>query len=127
MPCTQRGVYHNLKESKYTISNSEVVFFFSSMFLLNKFLDGYQTHREWYKKKLKVFDKENPLNTEILADLHYYKQVEKRGFRALIRGVDVEHKDLYQYALRKMSEKIPYQWIMDLGYIDRQKNRKVKK
>jgi uncharacterized FlgJ-related protein len=54
MTATRRGVYHNLKESKYAVSNTEIAFFFSSEFVMNKFLNGYSEHREKYKKRIKT-------------------------------------------------------------------------
>jgi hypothetical protein len=111
MPCTQRGVYHNLKESKYTISNSEVVFFFSSEYILNKFLDGYRGHRNKYLKRLEKLDNAIPLNMEIMADIKYYKTIEKRGFRATLKGIEIDHEQLYQYSLRKMGENKPLEWF----------------
>lgn len=106
MPPTKRGIYHNLKQSKYTVSNSEIVFFFSSEVYLQKFLDGYQQNRQ--KFKTKVFD--NPLNMDALADIWFYKQIEKRGFLAWLKGVDIDWHDLHRYALRKMTEKNTLDW-----------------
>ena len=112
MPVTYRGVYHNLKESKYTISNSEVVFFFSSKYVMNKFLIGYQDHRDKYLQKLKKLDEMIPLNMNILADIKFYKTVEKRGFRVTMKGVEINEEELYQYSLRKMTEEKPQKWFV---------------
>jgi hypothetical protein len=111
MPCTQRGVYHNLKESKYTISNSEVVFFFSSEYIMNKFLNGYHDHRQKYLQRLKKLDSHIPLNMNIMADIKFYKATEKRGFRVTLRGVEMSNDELYQYSLRKMSEDSTQEWF----------------
>lgn len=111
MPITSRGVYHNLKESKYTISNGEVVFFFSSKYVMNKFLIGYPDHREKYLQKLNKLDEAIPLNMNILADIKFYKTVEKRGFRATLKGNDIEFEELYQYSLRKMADNNPQNWF----------------
>jgi hypothetical protein len=111
MPATSRGVYHNLKESKYVISNKEVTFFFSSLFTLNKFLDGYHDFRKRFNKKIDMLCDKTPLNFDVLADCCFYQQVEKRGFRARIKGVDLSCQDLYQYALRKMTDKNTKDWL----------------
>lgn len=111
MPCTKRGVYHNLKESKYTISNSEVVFFFSSEFIMNKFLDGYQEHRIAYSQKLQKLDNDNPLNMDIMADIKFYKVCEKRGFRVTLKGIEMSEQELYQYSLRKVAENKIINWF----------------
>jgi hypothetical protein len=108
MPATKRGIYHNLRESKYTVSNSEIVFFFSSEFYLNKFLKEYKENRIDYKKRLK---KDPPLNTDILADIECYEDIEKRGFFARFMRDKISKDDLYKYALRKMLDFQTLDWI----------------
>lgn len=110
MPVTLRGVYHNLKESKYTISNTEVVFFFSSQSYLDKFMRDYQSHRIEFNRKLDKAIDETPLNMNMLADIKLYDVIEKRGFRAWLKGVDMQCNDLYRYALRKMTEVETPEW-----------------
>ena len=110
MPKTKRGVYHNLRESKYTISNSEIVFFFSSKFYLKKYLDAYKEYREEFLIKIGKITSENPLNMVTLADVTLYTNIEKRGFRAWLKGVDITCEELHQYALRKMIEKNTSDW-----------------
>lgn len=110
MPATLRGIYHNLKESKYTVSNSEIVFFFSSRFYLNKFLEEYKQHRETFLDKMERLTGETPLNMETFADVVFYQSVEKRGFRAWIKGVDIDCENLHKYALRKMTEPNTLDW-----------------
>lgn len=105
MPITRGGIYHNLRESKYTVSNSEIVFYFSSEFYLNKFLKDYKKNRECYKKKIK-----HPLNTDILADIETYEDIEKRGFFARFKRDKISKDDLYHYALRKMVDSDSYEW-----------------
>lgn len=110
MPQTKRGIYHNLKESKYTISNSEIVYFFSSKLYMDKFLVGYKSYREKFMQKVLHFD--SPLNMEILADIEFYKLTEKRGFRVLHKGVDISCDDIYLYALQKMTQKNTKDWCV---------------
>ena len=102
MPSTIRGIYHNLKESEYTVSDSEIVFFFSSKLYRDKFLSDYEEHRETFLSKMHRLTGEIPLNMTTLADITLYRRIEKRGFRALMRGVDITWQDLNVYALRKM-------------------------
>lgn len=110
MPATKRGVYHNIMESKYTVSNSEIVFFFSSVANMRKFLIGIDTHRDSYRAKMaKIVDVEM-LNMDMLADISLYRRVEKRGFRAWIMGVDITCQDLYQYACRRMTKPNTLDW-----------------
>lgn len=107
LPVTKRGIYHNLKESKYTVSNSEIVFFFSSEVYLHKFLDGYEENRLRFKKK---FQESLDLNMNTLADITFYKATEKRGFRAWIKGVDMDWQEIQKYGLRKMTEQNTLNW-----------------
>lgn len=104
MPVTSRGVYHNLKESKYATSNGDVAFFFSSVVYRDKFLNGYKEHRERFKKKFDTLVTSNVLNTSFLADIDYYKRIEKRGFRAWVKGVEISWLELNQYALGRMTK-----------------------
>jgi Phi-29-like late genes activator (early protein GP4). len=103
MPPTKRGIYHNLKESEYTVSNTEIVFFFSSKVYMDKFLKGYKNNRCSYLSKIDSLSGDIPLNMTTLADITFYKQIEKRGFRAWLKGVDIGWEDIHLYALRKMT------------------------
>jgi hypothetical protein len=113
MPATARGVYHNLKESEYVVSNKEITFSFSSELYLNKFMSGHKEYRKTFVKNLKADINRNQLqlNLETLADIIYYKTVEKRGFLARLKGVDMDWQDLQKYALRKMIEKNTQDWL----------------
>ena len=110
MPVTLRGVYHNLKESKYTISNSEVVFFFSSKSYLDKFMKDYQNNRVEFNRRLDKAITETPLNMDTIADIKFYDEIEKRGFYAWLKGVNIDCNELYRYALRKMTEQNTPNW-----------------
>lgn len=110
MPATSRGIYHNLRESKYATCNNEVAFFFSSRLYMEKFLDGYIQHREKFKKKFDSLVFGNVLNTSFLADIDYYKRIEKRGFRAWVNGVEISWLQLNQYALGRMTKASSNDW-----------------
>lgn len=84
MVMTKRGIYHNLNESEYAISNSEVALFFSSRFYLNKFLDEYKNYRNEFKIRLQRSMNIDKMNVDLMADIHLYRQIEKRGFRAVL-------------------------------------------
>lgn len=100
MAATPRGIYHDLRESEYTISNGEIVFSFSSRMYLNKFLESYEANRERWRKRLKNSKKEAlPISLDLLADVLLYEEIEKRGFRAVIRGVEYDWERTLQYAL----------------------------
>jgi hypothetical protein len=111
MPATKRGVYHNLRESKYAVSNTEIAFFFSSEFVMTKYLTGYQDNREKYKKRMGSLLKDTPYNLDLVADICYYQEVEKRGFYSKFKNVILKKDDLYKYALRKMSDENTLEWV----------------
>lgn len=110
MPATAKGIYHNLKESNYTVSNTEIVFFFSSELYLNKFLNGYQEYRELFRKRFNRMCNTVYMNTDSLADIQFYHNVEKRGFRVTVKGSDVEWQEIERYALHKMTDANTLDW-----------------
>ena len=112
MPATKRGVYHNLRESKYAVSNTEIAFFFSSEFVMTKYLTGYQDNREKYKKRMGSLLKDSPYNLDLVADICFYQEVEKRGFYSKFKNVILKKNDLYNYALRKMSDENTLEWVI---------------
>lgn len=111
MPATRRGIYHNLKESEYAISNQEIALFFSSEVNRKKYMERYFEHRIEYKEKPKkqVLD---TMNYTILADIELYKRIEKRGFRVWLKGHTLTEKELDTYCLRKMMTPFDYKWFI---------------
>lgn len=110
MPATKKGIYHNLKESNYLITNTEIMFFFSSRMYRKKFMDTYRENRKIFSIKMSKIAVELPLNMETLADITLYKTIEKRGFRAWLKGVDITWDELHKYVLRKMIDKNTLDW-----------------
>jgi YHS domain-containing protein len=110
MPITKRGVYHNLKESKYVVSNSDITFFFSSEHTLNKFMSGYQKYRDIFRQKTSIMNETN-FNLDTTADIEFYRRTEKRGFYVWLKGVSMSTEDLYLYSIRMMTEKKSPEWL----------------
>jgi hypothetical protein len=110
MPPTIRGIYHNLKESEYVVSNKEITFFFSSETYLNKFIDTYLEERKKLKERTKKELNHVNFNLDTLSDITLYKIIEKRGFLVRLKGVDMDWQDLEKYALRKMTENCTLNW-----------------
>lgn len=110
MPATTRGIYHNLKESKYTVSNDDIVFYFSSKVYMQRFLIEHHSHRERMNKfKNKVLIDVN-VNLDFIGDLKAYKEIEKRGFRCLMKGIEVNWQELEKYVYRQMTRKSTNDW-----------------
>ena len=107
---TKRGIYHNLKESKYTVSNTEIVFYFSSVKYLEKFLSCYEAERDRYNERMLKLNKEMMFNYESLSDLNLYRKIETRGCRITIEGIDVTWQDTQKFALRKMINENTQNW-----------------
>lgn len=123
MPATRKGIYHNLKESKYTVSNSEIVFYFSSELYMNKFMDGYEQNRVIFFARMAKIVGHIPLNMSTLFDIGYYETVEKRGYRAMLKGINISKEDLYQYSLRKMTQSKSPDWkVIDAPKISERKH-----
>lgn len=112
MPATAKGIFHNLRESKYVISNKEVTFYFSSKFYLNKFMAEYQDHREKFQSRMENLLKDSPFNVNTLADIKLYKDIEKRGFFVKLFNVKITEKELNDYALRCMTNKETLDWVI---------------
>jgi hypothetical protein len=111
MPATLKGIYHNLRESEYVVSNSEITFFFSSELYLTKFMNGYKDNRKKLMERTKKETTHVNLNLNTLSDITLYKTIEKRGFLARLKGVDMNWHDLEKYALRKMTEENTSDWL----------------
>ena len=48
MPATRNGIYHDLKETKYSLSILGIEYFFSSKTYLNKFKNRLNDNRDYY-------------------------------------------------------------------------------
>jgi len=110
MPVTRKGVYHNLRESEYVVSNGEATLFFSSELYMNKFLNEYETNRVIFLSKMAKIVKESYLNMNILADSTHYFKTEKRGFLVWLNGVKLSKEDFHKYGLRLMLNNITPKW-----------------
>jgi hypothetical protein len=110
MPATLRGIYHNLSESTYCVSNGEIIMFFSSSLYQSKYLERYKIERERFKEKVNSSLEDEILNMETLSDINFYKRVEKRGFYIWLKGVEISWHEIHKYALRKMIGKNTPDW-----------------
>lgn len=107
---TLRGIFHNIKESTYTISNTEIVFFFSSKLYMNKFMEEYQNNRIKVNEQTNKIMDNPPLNMDMLADVALYKRIEKRGFYVWMKELTLSCDDLHDYAVRRMKIEQTLNW-----------------
>lgn len=111
MAKTSRGVYRNLKESTYIVTNGEINFFFSSTTKLGKFLVNYKAKRQFMKNKLDRFIGEMSIKQELLADVLTYEKIEKEGLVTL-NGKVIEKPEIEQYIARFFSSDRPLEYYV---------------
>jgi hypothetical protein len=87
---------------------------------LKKFLIGYKGSRIKFKKKFSNIINVD-FNTDTIADVLFYQEVEKRGFHVRIGRAGVNFNDVYKYALRKMTDRQSPLWVR---IIDKQEAEK---
>lgn len=107
MVVTERGIYHNLKDSSYVVSNGDVSFYFSSKLYMLKFLHGYKLNRKQNQKRIERFAEHSNLNFNVWFDVLFYRSIEKRGYYVTVwhkKGVCVEWDELEKYALSRVNE-----------------------
>lgn len=108
MSATARGIYHNLKESEYVVTNGEVELYFSSPVYCKKFLDRYKDERLTLVYKIgQGFEN---FNFNIISDIALYRKIEKRGQYGKVKGLGMGWHQLDQYALRQMTNKNTLDW-----------------
>ena len=82
-------VYNDINESNYTFKYDDLVFYFSSKFYLEKFTREYSNFIKDETMKFKIKYKCNAYIDEMLL-LLLYKKIEKRGFKVLYDGNELQ-------------------------------------
>ena len=88
-----RGIYYNLLESTYKYEYKNITFFFSSQFYLTKFITTHFDYVDYINKKMKI-EFGIKVDYTILALIKLYQRIEKRGFRVLVDGKELEDYDI---------------------------------
>ena len=86
---TKRGIYYDLNDSTYTLKVEGLTFYFSSKFYLEKFTREYSNFIKDETMKFKIKYKCNAYIDEMLL-LLLYKKIEKRGFKVLYDGNELQ-------------------------------------
>ena len=81
-------VYNNINESEYIFNYDKLTFYFSSKFYLEKFTREYSTFLKDEIMKFKIKYKCNIYCDEMIL-LLLYKRIEKRGFKVLYNGCEI--------------------------------------
>lgn len=76
---TKNGICLNIEESEYKVLKCGLLFYFSSEFYMNKFLNNVDNFVITESLKMKNKYQINS-NLELYFAFSYYKKIEKRGF-----------------------------------------------
>ena len=82
-------VYNDINESNYIFTYEHLIFYFSSKFYLEKFTHEYSNFIKDETMKFKIKYKCNAYIYEMLL-LLFYKKIEKRGFKVLYDGNELQ-------------------------------------
>ena len=82
-------IYNDLNESNYTFKYDKLVFYFSSQFYQEKFTREYSNFIKDETMKFKIKYKCNAYIDDMLL-LLLYKKIEKRGFKVLYDGNELQ-------------------------------------
>lgn len=99
-----KGVYYDIKDSDYMVSNGQLIFFFSSESNMQKFFKK-QNEDKTVKINhlLKSFKQISP-SFDLLLDIEFYKTHEKKGFYVLNKNKEVSEKDLLKLAAESVAK-----------------------
>lgn len=83
-----KGICYSLEKSPYRVNVNNFTYFFSSKRYADKFRDNLLENRELFNSqwtsRMKI-----PFESNAMADIQLYQQIEKRGFFVLIDGEEV--------------------------------------
>ena len=82
-------IYNDINESIYTFKYDDLVFYFSSQFYQEKFTREYSNFIKDETMKFKIKYKCNAYIDDMLL-LLLYKKIEKRGFKVLYDGNELQ-------------------------------------
>lgn len=93
---TRNGIELNLNESKYNFKFLGLVFYFSSMFYMEKFKKEVKNYINVEQIRLKNRYNMNLLINRCLA-ISLYKKIEKRGFRVFDSNLkkEIEENEIF--------------------------------
>ena len=86
-----RGIFYDLKDSTYLYEVDNIKFYFSSKFYLHNFIQKLDDFIKNEEMKFLVNYKIN-INADLLFMITLYRKIEKRGFRVVYKGIELEDK-----------------------------------
>ena len=110
---TERGIYNNLTDSSYIVSNGDVSLYFSSKIYMLKFLNRYKMNRKENEKRVQRFAGNTKFNFSVWFDIHLYQEIEKRGYHATVWHKDgcIPKEELEKYAISKATKCEVKEWV----------------
>lgn len=97
-------IYNDINESIYTFKYDDLVFYFSSQFYQEKFTREYSQFLKDETMKLKIKFKCNIYCDEMIL-LLLYKKIEKRGFKVLYKGKELNENYYIDFSINELSIK----------------------
>ena len=97
-------IYNDINESNYTFKYDKLVFYFSSKFYQEKFIREYSDYLKDEIMKLKIKFKCNIYCDEMIL-LLLYKKIEKRGFKVLYKGKELNENYYIDLSINELSIK----------------------
>lgn len=92
---TKNGVELNLQESDYKFEFRRAVFYFSSEFNLERYKNSVIQFVEMEQAKI-INRYKVKAELKLYLAISLYKKIEKRGFRVLYRGQEVEEECIFE-------------------------------
>lgn len=99
---SKRGVFNNIEDSDYIITDGELILYFTSEHNMNSFINSYKENRETYNEKYNRFIKGVDLIPTIQIDVELYKNSEFKGFHICLGVTKLDEKDIRDISLRRM-------------------------
>lgn len=91
---SQRGVYYDIKDSRFRYKLGEFEFYFTSEWNLNRFALGAEIEIGEFNRRVNSMYKNNhDLKFDELGLIRYYMRIEKRGFLLFYKGQKVDCQD----------------------------------
>lgn len=97
-------IYNDINESIYTFKYDDLLFYFSSQFYQEKFTREYSQFLKDEIMKLKIKFKCNIYCDEMIL-LLLYKKIEKRGFKVLYKGKELNENYYIDFKINEISIK----------------------
>ena len=95
-------VYKDINESNYIFEYNKLKFYFSSLFYKEKFIKEHINFIRDETMKLKIKFKCNIYCDEMIL-LLLYKKIEKRGFKVLYKGKELNEKYYINFNINDLS------------------------